>query len=130
MKKYWGYSGRVTSPTIREFQQEFVINFLVIIARVHHAFGVEKICCISYVRMSHTTVIIPLGVKFFSFCPSHSFCAGAAPGYAPCPFSQKMLAEACMHYNYDVLQQIVIIISRATFQRYFNLFDTDSLVII
>jgi len=53
--------------------------FLVIILGVHQAFVVEKLCCILYATVtdygnySHR-------FQFFSFCLSHSFCAGAGLG--------------------------------------------------
>jgi len=55
-------------------------TFFLVIAGVHQAFGVEKLCCISYTPQ--TTEMITIDFNFFRLVP-HSFCAGAAPEAEP-----------------------------------------------
>jgi len=51
---------------------------LVIIARVHQAFGVEKINILHFI--CHRLRKLYSKVSIFSFCPPHLFYADAAPG--------------------------------------------------
>jgi len=67
--------------------------FLVIIAKVHQTFGVEK----NYVafRMPETTEFITIGFNFFCLSP-HSFCASAAPARFHMKWSIKMINSAAV----------------------------------
>jgi len=65
-----------TRPHSFGIAQKALYVLVIIIAGVHQAFGVERLCCISYGKDYGN---FNYRFQFFSFCLPHSFCADVSP---------------------------------------------------